>query len=89
MSKATKGITKTPSITTPKAASRVQRATALTHGGVVKSDSVVIRRRLLVSITHSNDCCYVNLEHPNFSFLTKCLQTRFAVFFLRIAATES
>lgn len=35
--------TKTPSPTTPKAASRVQRATALTNGGAVKSDSVVSR----------------------------------------------
>lgn len=35
--------TKIPTLTTPKAASRVQRATALSNGGLVKSDSVASR----------------------------------------------
>lgn len=34
---------KTASLTTPKVASRVQRATALTNGGTVKPGSVVGR----------------------------------------------
>lgn len=43
MSKTTKGVTNTPSPTMPKAASRVQGATARTIGGVVNSGSVVSR----------------------------------------------
>lgn len=35
--------TKSPSLTTPKVATRVQRANAVTNGGIVKPGSVVTR----------------------------------------------